>query len=134
MSGRGSLQSSPQANASCTMPVSSVEFRIGSLLVSIIKNNFLGGLDSRYICSICSIYVVYMPNICMKVADIYAIYMLYVCCIVHACILHTSCVLWHVSIYVYAAHMKKVLIPEINLPVIKQFSWHSLVNNTATLR
>ena len=51
-----------------------------------------------------------------------------VCCIVHAC-------MWHVSIFVYAAYMKTVLIPEINLLYsIKQCSWHSLINNTATLR
>ena len=76
---------------------------------------------SRYICSmyavcliyvhegsrhICSMYAVYVPNICMKVADIYAVCMHCVCCIVHACILYTSCALWHVSIFVYTAHMK----------------------------
>ena len=45
---------------------------------------------------VCSMYAVYMPNMCMKVAEIYAVCMLYVCCIVHACILHTLCALWHV--------------------------------------
>ena len=59
---------------------------------------------SRYICSM---YAVYMPNMCSKVADIYAVCMHYVCNIVHACILHTSCAcIWHVSIFVHAAHVK----------------------------
>ena len=53
---------------------------------------------------VCSMYALYMPNM---VADIYAVCMQYVCCIVHACILYTSCAcMWHVSIFVYAAHMK----------------------------
>ena len=43
---------------------------------------------------------VYMPNMCSKVADIYAVCMQYVCSIVHACILHTSCAcMWHLSIF-----------------------------------
>ena len=58
---------------------------------------------------VCSMYAVYMLNMSMKVADIYAVGMqyMYACCIVHICILHTSCAcMWHVSIFVYAAHMK----------------------------
>ena len=65
---------------------------------------------------VCSMYAVYMPNLCMKVADIYAVCMLYVCYIVHACILHTSCAcMWHVSIFVYicSTHENLALIPEI---------------------
>ena len=57
---------------------------------------------------VCSMYAAYMPNMCSKVADIlYAVCMQYVCSIVHACILHTSCTcMWHVSIFVYAEHVK----------------------------
>ena len=84
---------------------------------------------------ICSMYAVYMPNMCSKVADIYAVCMQYICSIVHECILHTSCALWHVSIFVYAAHMKTVLIPEINLLVYNRVAGiHLAINKTATLR
>ena len=58
----------------------------------------------RYMCTCrCArMYAVYMPNMCIKVAEIYAVCMLYCACMYSAHL----CALWHVSIFVYAAHMK----------------------------
>ena len=50
---------------------------------------------------VCSMYAVYMPNMCSKVADIYAVLYMHVFCIPHVLV----CGIFQ-FIFVYAAHVK----------------------------
>ena len=64
---------------------------------------------------VCSMYAVYMPNMCSKVADIYAVCMQYCTCMysAHLMCLYVACF----NFCVCSTRENFVLIPEINLLV-----------------
>ena len=76
---------------------------------------------------VCSMFAVYMPNMCSKVADIYAvcICMLYCACMYSAYLmcLYVACFIFCVC----STHENFVLIPEINLLALA-FIYHQYSN------
>ena len=64
---------------------------------------------------VCGMYAVYIPNMCSKVADMYAVCMQYCTCMysAHLMCLYVACF----KFCVYSTRENFVLIPEINLLV-----------------
>ena len=75
---------------------------------------------------VCSMYAVYMPNMCSKVTGMYAACMLYVCCMYAACMEHVHCMYAACQLYVcsmYTVYMLNIKITCMHAACIHCFKY-----------